>query len=109
MLFLLRLLAAVAMSAAMALAINVARADEATCDWTIDAVVPLITEPHQVLTDPDAIKAFIEMLKGDGVTVPDGVTRILVAENDSGALGYGLEVAGCLSDWSPLPKAGPTT
>jgi hypothetical protein len=94
-----------------------ARADEApACRYTLEVVSPqLKADPavleFVILDKPELVKAIAEALTLAGETVPDGVTRILIAEDrgEDGAVRvrYGLEVGGCLLPPVPYPLASP--
>lgn len=75
------------------------------CKWYLDRVLPTLSGEHSVISDPDAVAAFVEALKASHATVPDGVTRVLLTTSSSGTPGYGLEAGGCLGDFTPLVRS----
>jgi hypothetical protein len=110
-------LLALALLTPMYMGVTPATAQETPACFTIEVVVATeLTGPgmsHVVIAEPDAVKAALEMFAGNGVAVPEGVTRILVYRYvDKGvtlALQYGFEVAGCLlppNDW-PIDLLSP--
>jgi hypothetical protein len=92
-------------------------AQEAKC-FVIEDVVSLeLSGPgfsSVVIAEPDAVKAVLEGFAANGVTIPDGVTRVLIyryvdPSGDTLAIQYGFEVNGCLlppSDW-PMELLSP--
>jgi hypothetical protein len=106
-------LLALALLSPVYLGITTPASAQSSCTWTLDAVVPTLTEedPFIVVDEPDAVKALVELLVAANEFPADigaRVTRVLLIKitgEDAVQRGYyGLEIDGCLLPPMPLPE-----
>lgn len=110
------LIAFALISLGMCLAKPAHAADAPACRYTLEIVAPqLKADPavieFAILDKPEMVKAIADALTLAGETIPEGVTRILIAQlrasDGTVHVKYGVEVAGCLSPPVEYPLASP--